>query len=191
MNKRRRQIGLLVVLSVAAAVSLYYGFGASSGVSDGPGKAASGSVVLAEVEPIDLARADGLKEGTKTSSDLEDEGLGPDGASEPGGVPPRPAMPLPPPVTAIPPVSQASDGVAAPLAGPAPPPMNLRYLGAVQVPDGGWVAALLTDRKELLTGKEGEVVANRYRIVKIGIESIDLLETASGRQKRVKIGGAS
>jgi hypothetical protein len=69
--------------------------------------------------------------------------------------------------------------------------MNLRYLGAVQVPDGAWFAALVTDRKELLTGKEGDVIANRFRIVKIGVESIDLLETSSGKQRRVRLGGSS
>jgi hypothetical protein len=68
--------------------------------------------------------------------------------------------------------------------------MNVRFLGAVQAREGVWVAALLTDRKELLTGKEGDTVGNRYRIVKIGLESIDLVDVTSGRQRRVRLGGA-
>ena len=36
------------------------------------------------------------------------------------------------------------------------------------------VAVLVTDRREVLTGQAGEVVANRYRIARIGLESVDL-----------------
>jgi hypothetical protein len=185
VKSRRGQIGLLTVLGAAAVLSLYYGFRSGPDAPARAGKAGPTSFELEAVEPIDLARVEKLKDAVKTESESEDEGL--DG-SGPAAAPTPPVVspPVAPLASAAP---LGPDG--APLAGPSMPPMNLRYIGAVQVPDGAWVAALVTDRKELLTGKEGDVVANRFRIVKIGVESIDLLETASGHQRRVKIGGSS
>ena len=65
--------------------------------------------------------------------------------------------------------------------------MNLRFIGAVQPQKDVWVVALLTDQKEILTGREGEIVGNRYRISKIGEESVELQEVATGRQRRLRM----
>jgi hypothetical protein len=46
---------------------------------------------------------------------------------------------------------------------------------------------LLTDRNELLTGQAGEVVANRYKIAKIGLESVDIEEVGTGQVKRIPL----
>jgi hypothetical protein len=51
------------------------------------------------------------------------------------------------------------------------------------------VAVLLTDKNELLTGQVGEVVANRYRIGKIGFESIDLEDVTPGSTRRIALRG--
>ncbi len=69
------------------------------------------------------------------------------------------------------------------------PPLQVRYIGAVRAPQGEWIAALTTDKKDLLTGKEGETLANRLRIVKIGIESIDVFDLGTGLQRRIRLGG--
>ena len=47
----------------------------------------------------------------------------------------------------------------------------------------------MTDRKEVLTGQVGEVVANRYRIVKIGLESVDVQEVGSDQVQRIPLKG--
>jgi hypothetical protein len=184
VKDRRKQIGMLAVLAVLAALSLYYGF---HSVPQGPaarqGKAkTASSFELDEVLPIDLARVEKLRQAA--GKDDTEAGMDPESGLGEGGRTASRATVTPPPPQATP-----QPDVAPPV--PSPPPMNLRYLGAVQVPDGSWVAALVTDRKELLTGKEGDVIANRFRIVKIGVESIDLLETASGRQRRMRLGGGS
>jgi hypothetical protein len=72
---------------------------------------------------------------------------------------------------------------------PSVPPLNLKYLGTVENKQGVKVAVLLTDRKEVLTGQAGETVANRYRISRIGLESIDLEDTASGQSRRIPLRG--
>ena len=46
---------------------------------------------------------------------------------------------------------------------------------------------LVTDKNEILTGKVGEVVANRYKIGKIGFESVDLEDVTSGQKRRIPL----
>ena len=48
---------------------------------------------------------------------------------------------------------------------------------------------LVTDRREVLTGQPGQVVANRYRIARIGLESVDLEDVGSGQSRRVPLKG--
>jgi hypothetical protein len=75
-------------------------------------------------------------------------------------------------------------------AGPPPaPPMNLKYIGNLESKQGLKVAVLLTDRREVLTGQVGELLANRFRIVKIGLESVDIQEVADGRVRRIPLRG--
>src|SRR5262245_50722507 len=102
------------------------------------------------------------------------------------GVPPTPP-PTPPPPTTLPPVTEA----AAPTPPPVPrlPPLNLKFIGSVENAKGVRVAVLLTDRNEVLTGQPGEVVANRYKISKIGFESVDLEEVGSGQVRRIPLRG--
>ena len=72
---------------------------------------------------------------------------------------------------------------------PTPPPLNLRYLGSVENRAGVKVAVLMTDHKEVLTGQAGETVANRYRIARIGLESVDLEDVGSGQSRRIPLRG--
>jgi hypothetical protein len=94
---------------------------------------------------------------------------------------PSPAL-VPEPV-ATPPI----EAVATPP--PGPPPLDLKYLGSVENRAGVKVAVLMTDRKEVLTGQMGETVANRYRIARIGIESVDLEDVGSGQARRIPLRG--
>jgi hypothetical protein len=98
------------------------------------------------------------------------------------GVPP--ATPTPPPVPVEPGPSVVAVATPVPL-----PPLTLKYIGAVENNQGVKVAVLMTDRKEVLTGQAGELVANRYRIVKIGLESVDIQEVGSDRVRRVPLRG--
>jgi hypothetical protein len=90
---------------------------------------------------------------------------------------PKPAPPPPAP----PPRAQKSpdgsvDGAPPPLvpAGPPPPPpIALKFIGVVQKADGTRIA-VLSDGKRPISGKEGEDLEGRYRIMKIGEESIDI-----------------
>jgi hypothetical protein len=128
-----------------------------------------------ELPRIDLARLDRPRPASGIGRrDLFDFATPP-----PTPPPPRPSAPpmveTPPPVTV-----------------PTPPPLsplNIKYIGAFEGKKGLKVAVLMTDRKEVLTGQAGEVVANRYRIVRIGLESVDVQEVGSEQVRRIPLKG--
>ena len=95
----------------------------------------------------------------------------------------------PPPMPSAPPVMAETPP---PVTIPTPPPLaplNIKYIGAFEGKKGLKVAVLMTDRKEVLTGQMGEVVANRYRIVRIGLESVDVQEVGSEQVRRIPLKG--
>jgi hypothetical protein len=97
-----------------------------------------------------------------------------------------PVMTEVPPATDVPPVSL---GPITPQPTPPPPPLNLKFMGIAQ-PDGGpKIALLLTEQKEILHGKEGDTLAGRYRIMKIGIEQVEIEEVTTGQKQTIRIGG--
>jgi hypothetical protein len=73
---------------------------------------------------------------------------------------------------------------------PPPPPLNVKFIGSVEDKRRGLkVAVLLTDRQEILTGKAGETVANRLKIVTIGLESIDVQDVGASAVRRIPLKG--
>jgi hypothetical protein len=79
-----------------------------------------------------------------------------------------------------------------PITTPTPPPLgplNIKYIGQFEGRRGLKVAVLMTDRREVLTAQAGQVVANRYRIVRIGIESVDVQEVGSDQVRRIPLKG--
>lgn len=73
---------------------------------------------------------------------------------------------------------------------PTPVPLlNVKYIGSLESREGLKLAVLLTDRKEVLWGQVGDLVANRFQIVKIGIESVDIQEVGSERVRRIPLRG--
>jgi hypothetical protein len=92
----------------------------------------------------------------------------------------------PPPVTMAPPPTLPVVTEPTP---PPVPPLSVKFIGAVENKQGLKVAVLLTDRKEILTGKVGEVVGNRLRIVKIGLESVDVQDVGGGAVRRLPLRG--
>jgi len=88
--------------------------------------------------------------------------------------PPPPPPEVATPVPALPPVEDAPTGPA------QPPPIPLKYIGLMEgVPGQGKVAAF-SDCRTTMRGREGEVIAGQYRLVKIGVESV-VVEYVDGR----------
>ncbi len=180
---RRRQLGFMALLVGVGLLLWYWSLRSPSTVVSATSRDAKGTEPLSldDVAPIGLdrlARMDADNETEEAADDaaarVEEQHAASARAAQARSAAEAAAVPTVPPA----------------LVEPTPPPMSVRFIGAVEVRSGVWVASLLTDHKDLLTGKEGDVIGNRYRIVKIGIQSIDLLETASGRQRRVQLGGS-
>ena len=90
--------------------------------------------------------------------------------------PPSPAASFKPPPAPTPgPVGPPPD-----IGPPPPPPITLKYIGFLDdVPGLGKVAAF-SDCRSTMRGREGEIIDGRYRLVRIGIESV-VMEYPDGR----------
>ena len=172
--------GLAVVAALAAGwVVLRDGGPGSAPVA---GAAAEPARAAGRGEPdlprIDLARLDrGRPASGVGRRDIFDFGVAP--------APPGPRVAAMPEVEEAPPTPP-------PYVAPTPPPvtpLNIKYIGAFEGRRGLKVAVLMTDRKEVLTGQQGEVVANRYRIVRVGLESVDVQEVGSEQVRRIPLKG--
>jgi hypothetical protein len=82
--------------------------------------------------------------------------------------PPTPVVSQPPPVIGPPPPPPG------PPPPPPPPPITVKFIGIVDAPSQIGRVAVLSDKGAIDQGKEGAIVFGQYRIIKIGVESIEL-----------------
>ncbi len=100
-------------------------------------------------------------------------------------VAPAPPRPVEPPQPAV---GAGPSAPAAPTGPPPPPPIPLKFIGLVEKADGTKVA-VLTDGRVTLYGREGDIIDGRYRIVKIGVESIELTHADGRGRQTVRLTG--
>ena len=62
---------------------------------------------------------------------------------------------------------------------PGPPPIPLKYIGFFEQRGGVKIAAF-SDCRMTMRGREGEIIAGQYRLVRIGVESV-VMEYVDGR----------
>jgi hypothetical protein len=182
-DRKRWLVPGLAVAAALAAAWIVLGEGAPANVP-APGAATEPVRAAGRGEPdvprIDLARLDRARSASGVGRrDLFDFAV--------AAAPPAPRMAAMPRVAAVetPPPPPA-------YVAPTPPPLaplNIKYIGAFEGRRGLKVAVLMTDRKEVLTGQPGEVVANRYRIVRVGLESVDVQEVGSDQVRRIPLKG--
>lgn len=98
------------------------------------------------------------------------------------GAPPPPPPPPPRPVVQAPPPPVQQPVYQPPPQPIGPPPIPLKFIGVMQLPNGTKYASL-SDGRTMMSGREGDVVDGRYRIVRIGIESI-VLEYVDGKGRQ-------
>jgi hypothetical protein len=96
-------------------------------------------------------------------------------AAAPAGGPARgPRLP-PPPVPAAP--------VAASV-----PPITLKFIGVVEATEKSQTYAVLRDERGVYHGREGDIVEGRYRILRIGAESIELAYVDGRGRQTIRLG---
>ena len=174
LNPRETRLVAVAVVLLAAIVALR--LRANAGSAGAAGKAGA-DAKLDALPRIDLQRVDAPPHASKAGErDIFEYGRAPvvqAEATPPPEVEARPVPmvnldPTPPPV-------------------PTLPPLNLKFIGSLDNARGLKVAVLVTEKNEILTGKVGEIVANRYKIGKIGFESVDLEDVTSGQNRRIPL----
>jgi hypothetical protein len=119
-----------------------------------------GGKAAASVNPEDLdVRLDALNASTPPADAVD---------RNPFRFQPRPAPP-PPPGPSGPPAARMPG--PPPVEGPPPvPPIPLKFIGIVE--KQGLKVAALSDCRSTFYGSEGQIIDGRYRLVRIGIESL-------------------
>jgi hypothetical protein len=167
--KRRREWALASILLVVLAIAAW--------TMRAAGRPSTNSAPAAAPGGNPQAAAKGPSAGVNLEA-LEAERPGPEESTrnpfrfKAAPAPPRPDL-LPQP--------QQQSQQSAPLVEtgppqpPPPPRITLKFIGDIADPQkpGGKIA-VFTDGRNVSYGREGEIVEGRYRILKIGVESVDL-----------------
>jgi len=76
-------------------------------------------------------------------------------------------------------------------AGPTgPPPIPLKFIGVVEEPAIHRRIAALSDGRFTYYGTEGDIIEGRYRIVKIGVESIEMIHVDGRGPQTIRLSGS-
>ena len=101
----------------------------------------------------------------------------------------RPKPPPPPVVAPPPPVVRA--GPSVPAGPPPPPPIPLKFIGIVEAPtQSKRIAALVDSGGRAYQGSEGDIVVGQYRILKIGVESIEMAYLDGRGRQTIRLSGS-
>jgi hypothetical protein len=181
-SKTRSQLFLLVALAAVLVAILWYRFG----TVPAPAAPATTSSVPSPTTVPDGGGALPVPEGVRLQAleapgDLSDPGRNPFayGVRPPPPPPPRVEMPsVPRPVGPPPPP-------------PGPPPIPLRLTGLTVMPDTHRTMVTLKDpsTSTIYQAFEGDVVDGRYRVVKVGIQSVVLSYLDGSGVRTIGLGG--
>jgi hypothetical protein len=87
---------------------------------------------------------------------------------------PKPPAPLPPRPAAPPPAPPVGVGRSGPPPPPRVPPITLKFIGYIETSRGEKIASLSDGIGLPMETKEGGTVLGRYKIWRVGVESIDI-----------------
>jgi hypothetical protein len=185
MPPERRRLGLL--LSVLAAVSLiavyqYWPAEAPAGVSGRPAggvaaRPAAGTGVSAPDVRLHALDAERPTPDETTYRDLF--------RFQERRVPASSAPSRPSSGGAAPPVAQPG-----PPAAPSLPPIAMRFIGLVEAPEQAQKIAILSDGRGIYQGREGDIIEGRYRILRIGPESLDMAYLDGRGRQTIRLSGS-
>jgi hypothetical protein len=81
-------------------------------------------------------------------------------------------------------------GPAMPVGPPPLPPIALKFIGVVEQAPARLKLAVLTDGRNVFYGKEGDVIEGRYRIERIGVESIEMAYVDGRGRQTLRLSGS-
>lgn len=101
---------------------------------------------------------------------------------------PKPAPPPPPAVRPV----VATPAPSAPAEPPPPrlPPITYRFIGIVEAPDQAQRIAVLSDGQRVLRGREGDLIEGRYRILRIGADTIEMAYADGRGRQTIRLTGS-
>ncbi len=167
--KQKKQLAVLVVLLLIAGVIWFFYFDHDKPiVAAATGSAAQNPQLLSVDNPslhkdaVDKARKTEYKSGGRNifSRELPPPPVPP--PHVPGPNDPKP--PIVPPVKITPTVT----------------PLPVKFFGYGTIPNGTARLAFFSDGEDVYVVKEGELLMNRFRILKIGIANLEYEEISSG-----------
>ena len=77
-----------------------------------------------------------------------------------------------------------------PVGPPPPPPIALKFIGLVEQAPSRLKLAVLSDGRNVFYGKEGDTIEGRYRIERIGAESIDMAYIDGRGRQTLRLSGS-
>ena len=98
----------------------------------------------------------------------------------------------PPPPSPAPRVTQSVTPLApaVPSGQPPLPPITLKFIGIVEATEHAQKIAILSDGRNVpFYGREGDIIEGRYRILKIGVESIDIAYVDGRGRQTIRLTG--
>lgn len=108
---------------------------------------------------------------------------------------PKPPPPAPPPrpgTSPMPPKPGVDDAAPPPMptGPPPPPPIALKFIGILDAPGQSPKVAILSDtRGNVFHGKEGDIIEGRYKVLKIGVESLEMSYTDGRGRQTIRLSG--
>jgi len=186
-TSRNRLVTLAALIGILAAVVWWQSGGnptsvAPSGATapkDGQPGASARSGAERTVPVVALARL------SREAQEPSDTGRDPFRFSARGGGTGRSSTGL------VPPVAPAPPPVALPVEStgpPPPPPIPLKFIAVVSRRAGVKIA-MLTDGRGVYYGSEGSVIEGQYRIVRIGLDSIEMTYLDGRGRRTIPLSG--
>lgn len=66
----------------------------------------------------------------------------------------------------------------------------MRFIGLVEAPEQAQKIAILSDGRGVYQGREGDIIEGRYRILKIGVESIEMAYVDGRGRQTIRLTGS-
>ncbi len=167
--KQMKQLVVLAVLLLTAGVIWFFYFDRGRPIVAADAGSASQNPPLLSVENPQL-HTDRLKRARETEYKSTGRNI-------------FSLTPPPPPQQPPPTLPADTSGVTSdPPPPPEPPKLPLKFFGYGTVPYGSARRAFFTDGEEVHVVAEGELLLNRFRILKVGNASLEFEEVSSGRR---------
>jgi hypothetical protein len=164
--KQKKQLAVLVVLLLIAGVIWFLYFDHSKPMVTAQAGSPVQNYQLLSVDNPQL-HTDGVDKARKT----EYRSGGRNIFSRELPPPPQPKHPVPDPKTPIVPLPPVIPTVS---------PLPVKFFGYGTVPNGSGRRAFFTDGEDIYIVAEGELLLNRFRILKIGNANLEYEEVSSG-----------